>query len=215
MNNEGNNNTSVEIEKLDNVVEMEEDEKIIESTEEENLENIVQKINEEEKENIIEDDKKEVQEIEEDISNINTIEEKVEEPIEEKEAPIIKEEEATVIEDKKLKNEENAYIISGYKNGVTVFLESSNNDTKEAIWTKNLLEAKIYIEEDLEALLFLLKSLYFETDEIANIDIRRFHWEKHNSLNRYFSDLETKLEKIKSKMTEEEYAFLLKYKDKL
>jgi hypothetical protein len=210
-----NNNTSVEIEQVDNMIEMEGDEEIVIKNEEENLENIVQQINEEETENIIEEDIKEVEKIEEDISSMNS-EINSEKVIETEEEKVI-EVETTGIEeeDKKLKNEENAFIISGYKNGVTVFLESSDIENNDAQWTKNLLSAKIYLEEDLEQLLFLLKELYFKTEEIANIDIRKFHWEKHNSLNKYFSDLENKLELIKSKMTEEEYKFLLKYKDKL
>jgi len=218
-------NTSVEIENTEGMIEMEEDntteipedniKKDSESeTPEENVEDLVEQFkNEEQIENI--------EEITEEISrNQNIPEEDIEEEEEEEEEETMEVISRGNIEDistdtNKLKNQENAYIISGYKNGVTVFLETSSLDLKSAEWTKNLLEAKIYIESDLEKLLFLLKELYFETEEIVNIDIRKFHWEKHNSLNRYFSDLENKLEVIKNKMTDEEYEFLLKYKDKL
>lgn len=214
-------NTSVEIENTEGMIEMEEDnateipedniKKDSESeTPEENVEDLVEQFkNEEQIENI--------EEITEEISrNQNIPEEDIEEEaVEPMEAISRGNIEDISTDTNKLKNQENAYIISGYKNGVTVFLETSSLDLKSAEWTKNLLEAKIYIESDLEKLLFLLKELYFETEEIVNIDIRKFHWEKHNSLNRYFSDLENKLEVIKNKMTDEEYEFLLKYKDKL
>ena len=228
-------NTSVEIENTEGMIEMEEDnateipedniKKDSESeTPEENVEDLVEQFkNEEQIEDIVEnlEDNTEtienIEEITEEISrNQNIPEEDIEEEaVEPMEAISRGNIEDISTDTNKLKNQENAYIISGYKNGVTVFLETSSLDLKSAEWTKNLLEAKIYIESDLEKLLFLLKELYFETEEIVNIDIRKFHWEKHNSLNRYFSDLENKLEVIKNKMTDEEYEFLLKYKDKL
>jgi len=110
---------------------------------------------------------------------------------------------------------ENAFIISGYKNGNTVFVSDISLEDKEIQWTTNLLEAHTFIENKLEETLFLLKELYFETDEIANIEIRKFYWSKYNSLNKYFSDLELRLENIKSKMSNEEYLFLINYKDKI
>jgi len=110
---------------------------------------------------------------------------------------------------------EDAYIVSGYKNGKTVFLVHVKNNEKDFEWTENILKAHTFIGSDLENILFSLKETYFSNDEVVNIEIRIFHWEKFNSLNKYFSDLEMKLKEIKSKMTTEEYEFLLKYKDKI
>jgi len=129
----------------------------------------------------------------------------------------IKNEEHLIEKKEKSKtNIEDAYIISGIKNNEVVFLKEYNNEIKEFEWTDNILEAFTFLGSELEVILFALRDKYKDKEDlIKNIEIRIFHWEKYNSLNKYFIDLEQKLKEIKSKMTKEEFDFLMKYKDKI
>jgi len=118
--------------------------------------------------------------------------------------------------DKKLQekelNGENVFIISGIDEDNSLnFISEIGLLNKTVTWTSHTLEAKIFREVDLEENLYLLRDLYMSTQEYRNIEIKKFYWSKYNTLTNYFENIENKLNNIKSKMTEEEYRFLLKY----